>query len=327
MPTDLKISQFADGGAVQVNDEIAAVRSGVNTKVKVGSAAAADIGDGPDDLSTNSDFGTGAFVNTGTEVGDVVVLEDIAGGTPGLPTIDGSQLTGVITESISGLIEPGSNVTLGGSGTIADPYVINSTSDVATSADDVTLDPIVGLTATNVQDGIQQVWSVADSALQPGEATKLSGSTTVTASGGQVDFNSLPSGINRITIGFFGVSLTGSASLLVQLGDSGGIENTGYEGSSTQITNPSNAVTSYTAGFGVRTNGAGVLAYGNLILTLIDPSTNSWSCSGALGRSGGVENYITGGGKSLSAVLDRVRITSTSTDTFDAGKIRIFWEI
>lgn len=51
---NLKISQFVDGGAVQTGDEIATNRSGLNTKVRVGSAAAADIGSGPDDLSTNS---------------------------------------------------------------------------------------------------------------------------------------------------------------------------------------------------------------------------------------------------------------------------------
>lgn len=167
MPTDLKISQFTDGGLVQETDEIAAVRSGVNTKINVGSAAAADVGTGPDDVPINSDLGGAAYLGAGSNVGDLVQLEDV-GGSPGLPAIDGSQLTGVITESIMGLIEAGSNVTLDGSGTIADPYIVNSTSAVATSADDVTLDPISGLTATNVQDGIEEVWAVADTAVQPG---------------------------------------------------------------------------------------------------------------------------------------------------------------
>lgn len=172
MPTDLKISQFTDGGLVQETDEIAAVRSGVNTKINIGSAAAADIGTGPDDVPINSDFSEGAYSSVGTDVGDLIQLEDI-GGSPGLPAIDGSQLTGVITESITGLIEPGSNVTIDGSGTIADPYVVNSTSAVATSADDVTLDPVSGLTATNVQDGIEEVWAVADTALQPSDSANF----------------------------------------------------------------------------------------------------------------------------------------------------------
>lgn len=51
---DLKISQFNNGGAVQPTDEIATNRGGTNTKVFVGTAAAADLGSGPDDISTNS---------------------------------------------------------------------------------------------------------------------------------------------------------------------------------------------------------------------------------------------------------------------------------
>lgn len=70
---DLKISQFADGGAISPTDEIATNRAGVNTKVFAGTAAALDAGAG---------------------IGDVVQLEDV-GGLPSLPAVDGSQLTGL----------------------------------------------------------------------------------------------------------------------------------------------------------------------------------------------------------------------------------------
>lgn len=43
--TDLKISDFADGGTIQETDSVAAVRSGVNTKVVVGTMAAQDATD------------------------------------------------------------------------------------------------------------------------------------------------------------------------------------------------------------------------------------------------------------------------------------------
>lgn len=59
--TDLKISQFTNGGAVQTTDEVATNRAGVNTKVFLGSAAAADIGSGPSDIPINSDLGDFAF--------------------------------------------------------------------------------------------------------------------------------------------------------------------------------------------------------------------------------------------------------------------------
>lgn len=51
--TDLKISQFTDGGTIQETDILAAVRGGVNTKVTVGSAASLDVGTGGTDLPDN----------------------------------------------------------------------------------------------------------------------------------------------------------------------------------------------------------------------------------------------------------------------------------
>lgn len=71
--SDLKISQFSSGGAIQPTDEIATNRAGVNTKVFAGTAAALDVGTG---------------------VGDVVQVIDVSG-NPGLPVLDGSNLTGV----------------------------------------------------------------------------------------------------------------------------------------------------------------------------------------------------------------------------------------
>lgn len=35
-------------------------------------------------------------IDTGTSVNQIVVLEDVGGGTPGLPAVDGSQLTGIV---------------------------------------------------------------------------------------------------------------------------------------------------------------------------------------------------------------------------------------
>jgi len=43
---------------------------------------------------SNADLGTAAYLAVGTTVGDVVQLEDVGGGTAGLPTTDARQLTG-----------------------------------------------------------------------------------------------------------------------------------------------------------------------------------------------------------------------------------------
>jgi len=44
---------------------------------------------------TNLGLGTASILNYGTEIGETVVLESVDG-TPGLPIVDGSQLTGII---------------------------------------------------------------------------------------------------------------------------------------------------------------------------------------------------------------------------------------
>lgn len=99
--TDLKISQFVDGDKVQPTDEIATNRAGVNTKVYVGTAAGLDVGTGDDDIPQNSNLGTAAYLDTGESTGDVVVLESV-GGSPGLPAVDGSQLTNLPVSPLVG---------------------------------------------------------------------------------------------------------------------------------------------------------------------------------------------------------------------------------
>lgn len=71
--TDLKISQFTDGGLVQTTDDIAAVRVGGNVKVRFGSAAAASLGTDGEELPDNyavdqkiEDALAGYFIPDGT---------------------------------------------------------------------------------------------------------------------------------------------------------------------------------------------------------------------------------------------------------------------
>jgi hypothetical protein len=55
--------------------------------------------------------------------------------------------------------------------------------------------------------------------------------------------------------------------------------------------------------------------------------SNLWSASGCLGATGINYSFVTGGVKTLSGTLDRLRITTVNgTDTFDAGSINILIE-
>lgn len=56
---DIKISQFPDGGPVQITDDIAAVRSGNNVRVQVKSGATKDAGDSVGEVLEIADDGAG----------------------------------------------------------------------------------------------------------------------------------------------------------------------------------------------------------------------------------------------------------------------------
>ena len=150
--------------------------------------------------------------------------------------------------------------------------------------------------------------------------------TAVTASGTSVDFTSLPAGIKRITVMFSGVSTSGTSAILVQLGDSGGVENTSYTSGAGGVAN--SAATSFvtsTAGFLV-TVGIAAANTSSGVITICTLGSNIWTYNSILASTSSINN-ICGGIKTLSDVLDRVRITTVNgTDTFDAGTINILWE-
>jgi hypothetical protein len=120
---------------------------------------------------------------------------------------------------------------------------------------------------------------------------------------------------------FSGVSTNGTSNYLVQLGDSGGFETTGYQSVAADRADE----TQSTAGF-IMSSGttAATIFDGSIVITLI--SSNNWSEFGSIsGRDVRVWNFA--GSKALSDTLDRVRITTVNgTDTFDAGTINLLWE-
>ena len=151
-----------------------------------------------------------------------------------------------------------------------------------------------------------------------------SGTVTATTSGTSKDFTSIPSTVKRITVSLEGVSTNGTDFFMLQIGDSGGLETSGYLGS----TSRGGSHTNFTTGFQIDTGAnAAAVMHGAFTLTLLDSSTNTWICTGVFGISNLAFAMITGGSKSLSSTLDRVRLTTVSgADTFDAGKVNIIYE-
>ena len=158
--------------------------------------------------------------------------------------------------------------------------------------------------------------------------TALTSGTAVTASGTSIDFTGIPSWAKRITVMLSGVSTNGTSTILIQLGDSGGIETTGYL-SHTGFAGGTNSAggASSTAGFIVFGSSAANIFYGHATFTL--SGSNLWVGSHIFGLNATTIPYSVqgGGNKTLSDTLDRVRITTVNgTDAFDAGTINIMYE-
>ena len=153
-----------------------------------------------------------------------------------------------------------------------------------------------------------------------------SGTMVATTSGTSVNYTDIPSWVKRITVMFDSVSTNGTSNYLIQLGDSGGIENTGYVSSSAYLNTSADMVVS-TAGFILNAVSASSSYSGTIVLTLMDSATNKWTAFGGIGWYPSLPVVLTTGAKSLSATLDRIRITTViGTNTFDAGSINILYE-
>lgn len=157
------------------------------------------------------------------------------------------------------------------------------------------------------------------------------GTAQATTSGTVKDFTGIPDWVKRITVSFNGLSTNGAGSSqpIVQLGDSGGFETTGYSSSvAVAVAGNNTGAASATTGFIIVPSVVAATTFsGTLTLTLVDPSTNTWVGSVCAGGNSAAGGYSGGGYKSLSATLDRIRLTTINgTDTFDAGSVNILYE-
>lgn len=155
----------------------------------------------------------------------------------------------------------------------------------------------------------------------------VSSTAVASTSGVAIDFTGIPAYAKRITVMFSGVSTNGASVIQIQLGDSGGVETTGYVGGAGNYNNLSQtSVAAISTGFQLLNTGiASLNYYGNVVICLLD--TNLWVASGVLSLGTSTNLVNLAGTKTLSATLDRIRITTVNgTDAFDAGTINIMWE-
>ena len=179
-------------------------------------------------------------------------------------------------------------------------------------------------TSTGTGAGVHSVGPSISSAVMSTMASSVitSGTAVASTSGTSIDFTSIPSWVKRITVMFNGVSLSSTASILIQIGPSGGVETSSYSGVVL-----GNGIQNAWGGTGylITRTGVATSIYSGIV-TLANITGSTWICAGTVGDPTNGFAGLTAGTKAITGTLSIVRITSTSTDTFDAGSVNILYE-
>ena len=173
---------------------------------------------------------------------------------------------------------------------------------------------------------VQEITVGAGLSLSGGALTASSGTITLgteqaSTSGTSIDFTGIPAGTKKITVMLVGVSTNGTSNIMIQLGDAGDFEATGYLA---QV-----AGTAFTTGFGLTISTAATDTWRGVATLYLEDSTDfTWVYLSNMAETTTATNLRSAAGsKSLSAELTRVRITTVNgSDTFDAGAINISYQ-
>src|SRR3990167_3616708 len=112
-------------------------------------------------------------------------------------------------------------------------------------------------------------------------------------------------------------------NFLVQIGDSDGLETSGYQSESTNLPNAGNIdVRTSTSGFIIFSAGSATAANGIMTLLRMMTGDHQW-VETHISRRVTTAVIVGSGKKTLSGDLDRIRITSTASATIDAGKVNV----
>lgn len=131
--------------------------------------------------------------------------------------------------------------------------------------------------------------------------------------------SSIPSTVSLIWISFVDVSTNSNVNGLIQIGDSGGFETSGYN-SFIEATALNEASATDGFIFWMNTSGSN---YTGIMQLMRQGSTNRWVQT-TLGNVTGAEAQMGGGWKDLSDSLDRIQLLAVGgTATFDAGTVSV----
>lgn len=145
-----------------------------------------------------------------------------------------------------------------------------------------------------------------------------------TTSGTEHNVPYIPSWVTKITIAYNLVSTVSGSSLVIQIGDSGGMETgSGYISSAQSGTTTGSATGLFLLGTSSAT--AADTKTGVAILFLADKTTNAWNLT-CVEADTTPEMNLGGGHKALSGPLTQLRFTNSPSEAFDAGSFTMMLE-
>lgn len=161
---------------------------------------------------------------------------------------------------------------------------------------------------------------------QAAASSGLTLGTDTNASSTGVTFGSIPSGTSLIFMTLEGVSQTGSNNFAFQVGDSGGLEVSGWINDSTISVIGAGTISGISAGGALAFQGdAAHVLTGTIMGVKKDDANNTWSWNAVVVLTGYnvYEVAMAAGVKSTTGELTQVRMDNNGSDTFDAGSINI----
>ena len=120
------------------------------------------------------------------------------------------------------------------------------------------------------------------------------------------------------------MSCTTVNDVLVQLGDAGGVETTGYLSTTAMTGSGGNNSTNSTTGFNIRVSAIANAIIGTMVL--IRTSGNTWIGSHSA-RAVAAFGITGGGNKTTSAEVTTLRVACSGASTFDAGAVNVVMEL
>ena len=218
--------------------------------------------------------------------------------------------------------------------------VVTGTVISSTAFNALTADLATGLSTCMLKDGTQTM--TANVPMNSFKFTGLAAGTTAgdsvryeqltlptqgtlqsTGSGTSVTFTGIPSWATNIAACFDGLS-SDTAAVEMHLGDAGGLEYTGYLGSSVGVDTAPTVIEPTTC-FQITEpfEAAGVYS-GTVLFTRKNSATFAWTCMGMLANTGSTQVCIVSGHKATSAALTQLNIEVPS-GLLDAGTVNILY--